>query len=249
MQKSIAIFVYVKFNFAILTNSRFYAKILIKIKAVKSRYFQTSIIIRKETMKKAKSKSKISVWGYILLFLVLGALGIAFLTLKVLEALAITIGVLLAVFGVVFAIITVASKNRGAGFVVKIIFAAICITCGIVTALLKEDAVKILFFIFCLLLTVDGAFKLNTSAMSKRYSVGGWWVMMIVALAVTVSAFILPSLRFEDQSTSTLLLGIIFIVDAAANLMSAFWVSKYTAAQYAQIYLDAYNDIKNSNNP
>ena len=188
-------------------------------------------------------------WGYLVIGMLLLAIGICFVSFNnSLSALAITVGVILAAFGAVFGVITISGKKRGFYFAVKIIFSVMCLAAGIITAIFTKNSIEILISLFSLLLIVDGSFKLNTSAMSKRYSVRGWWIMMIVAVLVIGSAFALVERTPENQTLSTVLLGVIIIVDAVANIFSLFWVSKYESAKKAEIYYDVCQEIKQGEN-
>jgi uncharacterized membrane protein HdeD (DUF308 family) len=183
-------------------------------------------------------------WGYIIIGLLLFAIGICFIAFNnSLKWLAIAIGVILSAFGTVFGVVTVANKKRGFSFAVKIIFSIICLASGIITAIFNENSVDILIAVFCLLLIVDGSFKLNTSAMAKRYSVWGWWIMLSVSVLVIASAFALAKYTPEKTSTATLLLGLTTIIDAVANLFSTVWASKYETAQKAEIYYEVHNSL------
>ena len=183
-------------------------------------------------------------WGYVLLGILLGAAGICFTMFNdSLKILTMSIGVIVTVFGVMFGAVTIASKSRGPAFAFKILLALSCLAAGIVTMIFNKEAVDIIISLFSLLLIVDGSFKLNTSIMSKRYSVGGWWIMTAVSVAVIASAFILT--RYTSKiDNATLWLGIIILIDAAANLFSTVWVSKYEIAAKAEIYYEVHKDIE-----
>ena len=180
-------------------------------------------------------------WGYIILGLIFIAIGACFIAFNnSLKYLAIAIGVILALFGAIFGTLTIANKSRSSGFAVKIIFSIMCLVAGLVTAIFNEGTVDILIAVFTLLLIIDGSFKLNTAAMAKRYSVGGWWIMMIISFLIISSAFVLARYTPADIAKATLLLGLIIEVDALANLASAIWVTKYEIAQRADIYYEAH---------
>lgn len=184
-------------------------------------------------------------WGYVVIGLLLCAIGICFIAFNnSLTWLAITIGIILAVFGTVFGVLNIASKKRDFSFAVKIVFSIICLVAGIITAIFNKDSVDILIAVFCLLLIVDGSFKLNTAAMAKRYSVGGWWIMLAVSALVIVAAFALAKYTPEKISTATVLLGIIIMVDAISNLFATVWVTKYETAQKAEIYYEVHNSLE-----
>ena len=134
---------------------------------------------------------------------------------------------LLALFGIFFGAITLSKTDRSVSFALKIALSIMCIVCGTVTAILQDGAVMIMANIFCLLLIVDGAFKLQTAILSKRYRVASWWIMLLTAVAIILSAFLLAKLSPENTATFTVLSGIIIVIDGVANLFSAFYIAKY----------------------
>jgi len=182
-------------------------------------------------------------WAYVLIGALLGVVGFCLLLLNnSLSALAITIGILLSLFGVGFGVVAVASHKRGIGFVIKIIFAVICLAAGVTVAILNESAVDALIAILCLLIIVDGSFKLSIAITSKRHSVSGWWIMTLASALVIVSAFILA--RYTPEiTTATTLLGLILIADAAINLLSSVWVPKCETAARAEIYYEVHREL------
>ncbi|MBQ8689010.1 MAG: DUF308 domain-containing protein [Clostridia bacterium] len=166
-------------------------------------------------------------WGYMVITLGLIAVGVCLIAMSnALVALAITIGCLLAVSGIIFGIVTLADKNRGFAFGFKIFFAAIALIGGVVTAIFNEGTVEILVSIFSLLLIVDASFKLNTTVMSKRYSLPLWWVILAISVTVIASGFFMIKYPPENVTTTSILLGIIFIIDAVSNFLSAFFLTE-----------------------
>ena len=181
--------------------------------------------------------------GYLLIATVLLAIGVVFIIFKEsLKVLAISVGILLSVFAIVYGILTVASKNRGFGFAVKIAISIIALTAGVVTAILNEKTVEILAALFSLLLIVDGSFKLNTSAMSKRYSVKCWWLLLIPSVLLIAGGFYLIKYTPTAIATLTLILGILIVTDAVINYASAVFVTKFEANMKATAYYEVYRD-------
>lgn len=188
-------------------------------------------------------------WGYPVISILLSVIGVCFIAFNnSLTVLAISVGVILAAFGAVFGVITISGRRRSFYFAVKIVFAVMCLAAGITTAVFRENSTEVLISLFSLLLIVDGSFKLNTSAASKRYSVSGWWIMMIISVAIIGSAFALVERTPAKESLTTTLLGIIIIADAVANLLSVFWAMKNESAAKAEIYYDVSQEIKNQEN-
>ena len=176
-------------------------------------------------LKKIKSFN----WGYILIGALLVAIGVCFIAFQdAFSALAITMGIILAIVGIGFLVNALIDKKRNVIFGLKIVLAAICIICGTVTAITQDSAILVIANIFFLLLIVDGAFKLQLAIMSRRYSFYGWWIILGVSVGVIVCSFLLSKLTPENPVTLTILSGILFIIDGINNILSAFWSSALT---------------------
>ncbi len=168
-------------------------------------------------------------WGYVLIGVLLLAVGICFISMQdAFTALAIAMGIILAVVGIGFLVNAFVCKGRGVVFGLKIAFAVIAIVCGIVTALTRDSAILVIANIFFLLLIIDGAFKLQLAIMSKRYSFFGWWIILSVSVTVIICSFLLCKFTPENPATLTVLSGILFAVDGINNLLASFWSSALT---------------------
>ncbi len=171
---------------------------------------------------------KTKYYGYLLLGALLLSVGILFMIFSnSLFITAISIGIILSVFGIVLGVIEIARKDRDIRFVLKIILAVICICCGIITAIFNEGSAQILASIFALLLIVDGSFKLNTAAMSKRYDLRIWWLMMIPSVLLIVSGFAIIKFVPDHSPAICIILGALMVIDSVLNILSAFLVPHY----------------------
>jgi uncharacterized membrane protein HdeD (DUF308 family) len=155
-----------------------------------------------------------------------------------LVGLAIAIGCILAIVGIVYGALTISKKERDLIFALRIFFSAICIIAGVVTAAFNDGAVEIIVAISSLLLIIDASFKLHTTAMSKRYSLPLWWIILSISVLVIIGAFILIKYTPKKIETTSILLGIIFIADAISNLLSAFFISAYENRLHDDILSD-----------
>lgn len=167
-------------------------------------------------------------WGYILIAILLSLVGISFIAFgNMLETLAIIIGIVLIIFGIVFGVLTLTRDARGGIFALKVIFSVLAIVAGTVTAVLNDGAITVIADVLCLFLIVDGSFKLTTSISSKKYSVFGWWFMLMVSVSTILSAFIVTKLMTAegDRAALTVVLGIIILIDAVGNLVSPFFMA------------------------
>ena len=189
-------------------------------------------------------------WGYILLFILLAAVGVCFLSFSdTLTALALTVGILLAVYGTVLATITIAAKGRGAGFALRIVISVAAIVGGVITAVMRASAMEIIASLICLFLIVDGSFKLQTTASSKRFNLLAWWLMLIPSVLCIIGGFIglrwAPDILTDEGVTRvSVIIGITLIVAAVGNLLSAFYISKYEHNMREEIELEVYAQIE-----
>ena len=177
-------------------------------------------------------------WGYVLISIFLSAVGICLLSFNdVLKNVAIAIGIVLVLFAIVYGTVVLAGRDRGVTFAFKIIFAAICLVAGTVVAILHSATVGIMISVFSLLLIIDASFKLQTAIMSKRYSVALWWVILALSVAVIVGSYFLIKADVSEDKipTVSIWLGVTLLVDALANLLSAFYVTIYEKRQYTEI--------------
>lgn len=175
-------------------------------------------------------------WGYLLITIILAAVGTCLITMNdALVTLAITIGCLLVATGLVIAISALADKRRGVGFAIKITISTLCLIGGIITAIFNSASIEIIVSIFSLLLIVDASFKLNTTAMSKRYSLALWWLMLALSVSIIGGAFFMIKYTPENINTASIILGIIVIVDSIANLLNAFFITAYEKRQREDI--------------
>ncbi len=178
-------------------------------------------------------------WGYIIIALVLAVIGVCFIAMQdALKHLAITIGVILSVFAIVFAVLTIADKNRGASFAFKIFFSVMVLISGIVTAVFNEGAIEIIISVFSLLLIIDSSFKLHTSAMSKRYDVVGWWMIMVFSVLSIATAFFLLKFTPQNHVACSIILGINLIINAIGNFLSAFFITGFERNMEDEVYYE-----------
>ena len=163
--------------------------------------------------------------GYTILGILLIAIGICFISFSnSLKVLSITIGVLLAIFATVYGILTIASTSRGVGFAFKITFAVIALICGVVTAVFNEKTIEIIVALIALLLIIDGSFKLNTAAISKRVTIRSWWIFLVLGALTIIGAFSVLKITPERTAVSSVISGLVLIIDGIANVLSSVYI-------------------------
>jgi uncharacterized membrane protein HdeD (DUF308 family) len=165
-------------------------------------------------------------WGYVLIFIILSAIGIAFIAFReLLTALAIAIGIILIFAAAALAVSAIANRNRGVSFSLKIFFAVCVLIAGAVCVIFNAKAASVIVSLISLVLIIDSSFKLHTAAMSKRYSLPLWWMILVLSVPVIAAAFVMIKYPPENQALTSVLTGVTIIIDAISNLLSAFYLS------------------------
>lgn len=184
-------------------------------------------------------------WGYILVSVALGVLGVCLIALNnTLKAMAITVGCIVIAGGIALGILALVDKRRSIGFALKIFFAASCLIAGILTLIFNEGAAEVIIAVLALLLIIDASFKLNTTIMSKRYLLPLWWVELALAVATIIISFIMIKFTPENISVASVMMGIAFIIDAVANILSPFFISVYRARQKSEAYVEVKTELE-----
>lgn len=161
--------------------------------------------------------------GYILLGVMLIIIGVLFISFQdAYNSLAITMGIILMLFGIVYGILTLMKRTRGVAYALKLALCISCIVCGAVTAVTRQAAISVIANIFFLLLIVDGSFKLYMAIISGD----GRALRLVMAGAgavIIILAFLLTKFTPTDAARLSTFTGLIIILDGIVNLYAAFF--------------------------
>ena len=165
-------------------------------------------------------------WGYLFIGALLISVGVLFISAQdAYETMAIIMGCILAATGIGFIVYTLLDSNRGLKFGFRISVSVIAIICGIVTMVVRSNAIAVIANVLFLFLIIDGAFKLQLSTISRRLSYYGWWIVTSLSIAIIITAFLLSKFTPKNPATLATLSGIVIISDGILNLLSAFFSS------------------------
>ena len=155
--------------------------------------------------------------------LLLGA-GILFLAFSdALKILGITIGALLVLFSLIYAILTLRNPTVRYRYA-RLCFSILGILSGTVTMILQTGALSVIVTVGGILLIVNGSFNLHKEIL--RYKGRDWcfWLLCTLAVLTILGGFVL--IRFFPDPNSALagyVLGTVLIIDALRNLLSPPW--------------------------
>lgn len=163
-------------------------------------------------------------WGYILLALISGAVGTCLFVYNntSIGALAIAIGVTVILASILLAVLAFADRSRGFMFGVKVSLAVIMLISGVVAIVATERTMYELVGLFGLVFIMDGAYKMLTSAMSRRYRFWFWWLLLIASILLLAGGYVTVRYLTLESPITVYMLGSLFVIDAIANLFCAF---------------------------
>ena len=166
-------------------------------------------------------------WGYIFLAVLTAAISVCLFVFNndSLDTLAITIGATVTVSAVILAALTLADKERGFRFGIKIALSVAMLICGISSMIARASVIDIIIGIFGLIIIIDGAFKFNTTALSKRTRAAFWYVLLALSATLIAGGYVTVRYLHHDNAISVYILGLLFLVDSIANFLSAFFLA------------------------
>jgi uncharacterized membrane protein HdeD (DUF308 family) len=172
-------------------------------------------------------KLKKFAWGYEILALLLIAVGVCFIAFcDTFKIIAITVGAVLTVAAIVFAVLTLIDKRRGVVFALRIVLSAIMTVGGVTVMIANDVAVPILTDIFCLFIIVDASFALHTVTQVPRARSPIFWILLVLSVAVIISAFLLTGNAPAELAVLSTIFGIVMIADGVLNAVRPFYNHK-----------------------
>jgi uncharacterized membrane protein HdeD (DUF308 family) len=184
-------------------------------------------------------------WGYIFVFFINAIMAICLFSFNnaSLNALAIAIGVIVIIGAIILAFLTLASTVRGFSFGIKMSFSVLMLIAGIVTIIARDATINVMIGIFALAMIIDGSFKFHTAAMSKRFKLWCWVLLLVLSVILIAGGYIIIQWLTIENNITVDLLGVLFAIDSIANLFSAFYISAYEKRSEEQIKERVYSEI------
>lgn len=111
---------------------------------------------------------------------------------------------------------------------------------GVVLLVHPGQVMSMLAFVVGLFMLVEGVFKIQTSVDAKRFGLGGWWVILLGAVASILLGVFLLFDPFNGELLMTFM-GISLLTDGLQNLFNAFYTVRVmgSAKKDDHIYLDS----------
>ena len=179
----------------------------------------------KAFFKKTFDALKNFAWGYVFIALVGAVLAILLFAFghDALDYLAIAIGITVTVSSAVLFTLALSQRKRGFAFGIRVAFSVALLISGIATLIARESLIETIISVIGLLVIIDGSFKLNASALSKRYGSALWWMLLALSLVLIAGGYLTVRANGFDGKAGYILLGLLLITDSIASICNAFF--------------------------
>ena len=91
------------------------------------------------------------------------------------------------------------------------------------------------FIAMGILILADALFKIRIAMDARRFGIGAWWLILILAFLTAVAGLLLVFRPWESANTLTVLLGISLLSEAILNLCVAVSTVKIVKHQYPDV--------------
>lgn len=173
-------------------------------------------------------------WGYLLISLVLCAVGLCFIiypnnSIKIGSYIIAAAAMLV---GIILAIKVLADRKRDFSFATSIFSAVLTVACGVVALIIPNEIFKLYPMLIGLFIILDGSFKLQTVINAKRYKIKCWWLLLLFAVISIIGGFFVIRLRVDiDVSYRffSIIMGVALCSCGLQNFLSLFYLGRIVA--------------------
>lgn len=174
--------------------------------------------------------------GYLTLSIIICMLGIFMIVYpKVsLEMLCYLAGSLMTLYGIVKIIGYFSKDLYRLAFQYDLAFGIFVMVIGIVLLCHRTGMIKVLYFIIGVLAFMDGLFKIQMAIDSKRFGIGKWWLITLIAVLTSIFGLVLIIKPFEGAETLMVLMGVAFLLEGGLNISVAVLAIKIIKDQLSE---------------
>lgn len=173
-------------------------------------------------------------WGYLLISLILCAVGLCFIiypndSIKIGSYIIAGAAMLV---GIILAIKVLADRKRDFTFATSIFSAVLTVACGVVALIIPNEIFKLYPMLIGLFIILDGSFKIQTVINAKRYQINMWWLLLLFAVLSIVGGFFVIRLRVDlDLSYRffSIIMGGALCSCGMQNFLSLFYLGRIVA--------------------
>jgi len=177
---------------------------------------------------------RIAKTGYIVMSVALFSSGVLFVSVPdiSMQIIGKLLGAIMILFGC-FKLVGYFSKDLfRLAFQYDLQFGIIALILGAIILLKPSDVISLLFVAMGIVLLADSLFKIQIAVDSRKFGIGKWWVILVLAIISGVIAVVLILRPSESARILTTLLGATLIAEGTLNLFVAITTVKIIKHQY-----------------
>ena len=110
-------------------------------------------------------------------------------------------------------------------------FGILLIAVGIITLCHPGEAMSFLCVMFGIPVLADGLFKIQVAVDARRFGIGQWWLVLLLAVLTGIVGLLLVLRPTEGAQALVMLVGASLLLDGALNLSVALCAVKVVAHQ------------------
>ena len=118
------------------------------------------------------------------------------------------------------------------------------IAIGIVTLARPNGAMSFLCIVFGIPVLADGLFKIQISLDAKRFGIGQWWLVLLLAALTCVIGLLLVIRPSDAARALMVLMGISLLLDGILNICVTWFCVKIVRNQRSDGIDEEYEELK-----
>ena len=168
------------------------------------------------------NKIKLAKYGYIVISILMGILGICVILIKDFSVPMLTSagGILLLIFGLVKIIGYLSKDLYRLAFQHDLAFGILLIAIGIILLVRTESMMHIICTLFGIFVLADGMMKIQISIEAKAFGIKLWWLILSTALVTAIIGFILALRPYSNIRIAMVIVGITLISEGILNIVT-----------------------------
>jgi uncharacterized membrane protein HdeD (DUF308 family) len=179
--------------------------------------------------------------GYIVMSVVLCLFGVLMITCPgfSIEAIGMTGGVCLILFGLVKLVGYFSKDLFRLAFQYDLAFGILLISLGIILLLHPADLLNFLCLALGISVLADGLFKVQIAVDSRQFGIQSWWLILTLAILAGVLGLVLVFRPSESAAVLVTLFGVALLAEGVLNLCTVLLAVKIIRHQRGERYIEA----------
>ena len=183
--------------------------------------------------------------GYIIMSAVLCAAGILFMACPKLSVRMIghALGIMMILFGCVRLVGYFSKDLFRLAFQFDLEFGILLIALGLIVLIKWENVMNFIFIALGIAILADGLFKVQIAMDSRRFGIGVWWLILVLAVLTGFVGLLLVFRPVESAQVLMVLLGISLLAEGILNLCVVVSTVKIINHQCPDIMESEYKEL------